>query len=305
MMTTIKSMTVSIILLSSAFCCDATALDDIVDAIHNPVEKTPVQFRTATTLNYVRSSTNPNDVLDEAANVVVSSFSSSSSSSSSSVSRDVAADTDTTEMTMMMNPYTLGCLHTNELVSQIRVCNSEDPPDAAESGKCRTPPIDYMEIRINVDNWESITFEAWILQILLSELLDVPTTIEPGSYAGSLNFYHPDAPMEYGEPGSNDSLRRAYEIGDCRYAAKDKDNYQACTHIDPERWTGTCLSVKEQTFFFTRLWDKRMSASLYRTCQCCKCDSTIVVLFLAELSQVFNIVLKHVIWSTKVLRNHQ
>jgi hypothetical protein len=159
----------------------------------------------------------------------------SSSSSSTSTRRDLS-DTDDTDS---INPYTSGCLHAKELVSQIRVCNSEDPIEASTSGICRLPEVDYMEIRIFSDNWESITFEAWILQIILSELLDVPTTIEAGSYEGSLNFYHPDAPMEYGTPGSNDALQLAYEIGDCRNAEKDIDNYQPCTHIDPERWTGT------------------------------------------------------------------
>ena len=144
------------------------------------------------------------------------------------------------ESNVIINPYTSGCLHTKELVSQIRVCNSEDPLEASASGICRLPEVDYMEIRIFSDNWESITFEAWILQIILSELLDVPTTIEAGSYEGSLNFYHPDAPMEYGIPLSdNEALKFAHGVGDCRLANKDSaDSYEACAHFDPERWTG-------------------------------------------------------------------
>jgi hypothetical protein len=139
-----------------------------------------------------------------------------------------------------INPYTSGCLHAKELVSHLRVCNSEDPVEASASGICRLPGVDYMEIRIFSDNWESITFEAWILQIILSELLDVPTTIEAGSYEGSLNFFHPDAPMEYGIPLSdNEALKLAHGIGDCRNANKHSpDNYEACAHFDPERWTG-------------------------------------------------------------------
>lgn len=140
----------------------------------------------------------------------------------------------------IINPYTSGCLYTKEKVSQIRVCNSEDSIDTINSGiYCRIPDVDYMEIRIFSDNWESITFEAWILQILLSELLDIPTTIETGTYDGLLNFYHRDAPMIYGAPGSNDALQLAYEISDCRLTTKTTTNdYQPCAHIDPERWTG-------------------------------------------------------------------
>jgi hypothetical protein len=158
-----------------------------------------------------------------------------SPSSSYSISRELSLGTNNS-----INPYTSGCLYAKELVSHIRVCNSEDPLEASTSGICRSPEVDYMEIRIFSDNWESITFEAWIIQIILSELLDVPTTVEAGSYEGSLNFYHPDAPMEYGVPLSdNDALKFAYGIGDCRLAMKDSaDSYEACAHFDPERWTG-------------------------------------------------------------------
>jgi hypothetical protein len=77
------------------------------------------------------------------------------------------------------------------------------------------------------------------LTIILSELLDVPTTIEAGSVEGSLNYYHPEAPMVFGTTNSNAALNLAYTLGDCRNANKGVDNYQACAHIDPERWTST------------------------------------------------------------------
>jgi hypothetical protein len=140
------------------------------------------------------------------------------------------------------NPFERGCLFTKGLTSQLRVCNSEDTlPDAIERGICREHDIDYMEIRIYSDNWESILFEAWILQILLSELLGIPSTVEPGSANGALNFYNSQALMEFGEPGSDAALQRAYEIGDCRNANRNAESYQPCTHIDPERWTSTYL----------------------------------------------------------------
>jgi hypothetical protein len=43
---------------------------------------------------------------------------------------------------------------------KLRVCNSEDPPEAAELGICRTPGINYGEIRIASQNWEAAMFEA-------------------------------------------------------------------------------------------------------------------------------------------------
>ena len=203
-------------------------MDGVVESVHDHFQVNMRSGRhTTTSSKYVRMHH------DEPTSHVTDEVSAVSSSLTMNTGRDLEAATANT-----VNPYTSGCLHAKELVSHIRVCNSEDPLDASASGICRSPEVDYMEIRIFSDNWESITFEAWILQIILSELLDVPTTIEAGSYEGSLNFYHPDAPMEYGTPGSNDALQLAYDIGDCRKANKAIDNYQACTHIDPERWTG-------------------------------------------------------------------
>ena len=205
---------------------------DMVEAVMNDllqVNRNSREFRTSATSSYVRLN---NDVptLDTFNEMLLS------SSSSSFTNRELSVATNDNSS----NPYTSGCLHAKELVSHIRVCNSEDSLDAAASGRCRTPDVDYMEIRIFSDNWESVTFEAWILQIILSELLDVPTTIEAGSYDGSLNFYHPDAPLEYGTPLSdNEALKFAYQIGDCRNAKKDNtENYEACAHFEPERWTG-------------------------------------------------------------------
>lgn len=152
------------------------------------------------------------------------------------------------ELTASTNPFERGCLFTKGLTSQLRVCNSEDSlPDALDQGICREHDIDYMEIRIHSDNWESILFEAWILQILLSELLGIPSTVEPGTANGALNFYHADALIEFGKPGSDEALKRAFDIGDCRHANRNAQSYQSCTHIDPERWTSTYLVCCEMS----------------------------------------------------------
>ena len=214
-----------------------SAKEYVVEAIHDhdPMNRSFGSFST-TKSHYVRMN-NINPTLHVTDKVSPSSF-------SFLMSRNLK------ESDEIINPYTSGCLHTKELVSQIRVCNSEDPLEASASGICRLPEVDYMEIRIFSDNWESITFEAWILQIILSELLDVPTTIEAGSYEGSLNFYHPDAPMEYGIPLSdNEALKFAHGVGDCRLANKDSaDSYEACAHFDPERWTGAYKALRERIF---------------------------------------------------------
>ena len=210
-------------------------MDGVVESVHDHFQVNMRSGRhTTTSSKYVRMHH------DEPTSHVTDEVSAVSSSLTMNTGRDLEAATANT-----VNPYTSGCLHAKELVSHIRVCNSEDPLDASASGICRSPEVDYMEIRIFSDNWESITFEAWILQIILSELLDVPTTIEAGSYEGSLNFYHPDAPMEYGTPLSdNDALKFAYGIGDCRKANKDSvDHYEACAHFDPERWTGAYYHI--------------------------------------------------------------
>jgi hypothetical protein len=150
------------------------------------------------------------------------------------------------------NPYVHGCLYEHGLVSRMRVCHSEDVlPDAIQQGHCRSSSdhIEYMEIRIQAEDWESIVYEAWILQVVLSELLNVPTTIETGSVDGSLNFYHPDAPFQYGSTAVVDTtfdaaLHQAYAVQDCRrrrflQQQHNNEDYIPCAHILPERWKGT------------------------------------------------------------------
>jgi hypothetical protein len=72
-----------------------------------------------------------------------------------------------------------------------RVCNSLDPPEAKELGYCRDSPFDYAEVRIASTNWESANLGAWILQILLSEILDVPTSLEGGFPDVKTTFIRP------------------------------------------------------------------------------------------------------------------
>jgi hypothetical protein len=139
------------------------------------------------------------------------------------------------------NPFESGCLSTllpDEYSTKIRVCNSEDPPEAAGAGICRIPDFDYKEIRIFSQNWESVILEDWILQVVLSELLDVPTSIEPGVPGARINLYDSQRNMNYGGSGDWSSIHFAADYGDCRLASK-KNPYEPCAHVVTEVWDST------------------------------------------------------------------
>lgn len=144
------------------------------------------------------------------------------------------------------NPYDRGCL-VQKLPgwNKVRVCNSDDPPDAADRGICRISPLNPMEIRISSQNWEAVFFESWILQIVLSELLDVPTTIETGTPDAKLNLYDPTSPFEYGVSNDWAALERADLIGDCRLASRSPKNYETCAHMIPEIWDARHTWVRD------------------------------------------------------------
>ena len=94
------------------------------------------------------------------------------------------------------NPFIDGCLQQkvdgieNIVEAKLRVCNSDDPPDAVQRKICQEPNpyFNYTEIRIAPADWDSAVFFAWIMQILLSEILLVPATIENGKKESS-SFY--------------------------------------------------------------------------------------------------------------------
>jgi len=130
------------------------------------------------------------------------------------------------------NPFQQGCLHSllgPEAFPDQRVCNSDDPDDAASKGLCSAPTFDYKEIRISNQIWDAPKFSSWAMQILLSELLQVPTTIETFSPDLHFNFYDP-----YGRSDSAlkayayDALRKSHEKGDCR-----KVRSKICSHVFP------------------------------------------------------------------------
>ena len=154
----------------------------------------------------------------------------------------------------------------------MRVCNSEDPPEArgivcidyqslATSATGYDTAIDlttlysdYTEIRIMSQNWESAFFSAWIMQILLSEVLQVPTTLETSVANKYVNFYSPTNEFDYGVSNDWDAIAAANAAphGDCRqrtgkdarqdptgdsHAVTDEE-YVPCGHVIPELWGG-------------------------------------------------------------------
>ncbi|CAB9513658.1 unknown protein (Partial), partial [Seminavis robusta] len=123
------------------------------------------------------------------------------------------------------NPFTVGGCLENLLpedhpsaCKKVRVCNSEDDEMTVRSGHCRqpNPEFEHMEIRILAQNWESSYIMTWLLQILLSEMLDVPTTVETGTPNAKLNFYDASSPLDYGISNDWNAFTTANRVVDCR-----------------------------------------------------------------------------------------
>ena len=79
-----------------------------------------------------------------------------------------------------------------------RVCTSEDPPEHETLGYCVPNEFGYQEIRIASQNWESSFFETWILQVVLSEILGVPTSVETAAADVKVDLYDVENRFEYG-----------------------------------------------------------------------------------------------------------
>eukprot|EP00542_Grammatophora_oceanica_P022352 CAMPEP_0194051936 /NCGR_PEP_ID=MMETSP0009_2-20130614/43127_1 /TAXON_ID=210454 /ORGANISM="Grammatophora oceanica, Strain CCMP 410" /LENGTH=895 /DNA_ID=CAMNT_0038699265 /DNA_START=192 /DNA_END=2879 /DNA_ORIENTATION=+ len=139
--------------------------------------------------------------------------------------------------------------------TKIRVCNSEDDSAASDHDYCRQPNegLEHMEIRIFAQNWEAAAFETWVLQIILSELLDIPATVETGTATGRLNFYDPAAQFVFGRANDYDAIRRANEYEDCRRvvqqepsAGDDDEQYESCAHVILEVWANGHLHAIQE-----------------------------------------------------------
>ena len=109
-------------------------------------------------------------------------------------------------------------------------------------GFCRKSPFDYTEIRIGIGNWESIVLNGYLLQILLSELLDVPTTLESYHFDVNVNLYQKNSNFDFWNAGVSDNyigLGTAARVQDCRTVTRHNDTYEQCFHFSPEVWMST------------------------------------------------------------------
>ena len=102
-------------------------------------------------------------------------------------------------------------------------------------------------------NWESSFFISWILQILLSEVLGVPSTLETGTRDAQLNYYHPDMPFDYGKSNIWDALKvsNEYNTG-CPTISSAEDGegeegqdeeYVPCGHVMAETWPARLVDI--------------------------------------------------------------
>lgn len=118
-----------------------------------------------------------------------------------------------------------------------RVCNSDDlkntSPEESEDDLafCISNEFDYFEIRIHNSNWESSIFLAWIMQIMLMEVLKVPATV--GLKSGNTNitsFYAPSNTIEYSSAAYPWDAIRQSSLEPCENTEED------CVDILPEVW---------------------------------------------------------------------
>ncbi|CAB9515293.1 Metabotropic glutamate receptor 1 [Seminavis robusta] len=152
----------------------------------------------------------------------------------------------------MRNPFSQGCLFSHGVVPHVRLCNSEDSREDMDNGICRAPTLDYMEMRSFGANWESRIFAAWIVQIVLSELVGVPATVESGMSPeeASLNFYDPFPPPElaHGANSKSEALETAFAFEDCRMVQRGGDAHKPCAHFTPEIWDAEANWTQDRVF---------------------------------------------------------
>ena len=142
-----------------------------------------------------------------------------------------------------------------------RVCNSDDSNEngasngdgdasddedesddiVSELGCYLEQQFNYTEIRIHHSNWESSIFYAWILQIILSEILHVPATIGYSKdHTYDASFYNLNSNVAYSASAYPwEAIKNANEIIDCRkFEVEDGSGEEFCAHVMPEVWNG-------------------------------------------------------------------
>lgn len=150
------------------------------------------------------------------------------------------------------NPFFSGCFHQRKpdwtkkrtcsvreaaLLKQLRH-NQNDPP------LCDPPAFEeYMEIRIGAGNWDSATALSWLLQIVLSEIVGVPVSIETAASTSSRDFYDVNGARIDNDSGVNPTvaLAKATAVQDCLAVTQNKrkqsqGEYAPCAHFITEAW---------------------------------------------------------------------
>jgi hypothetical protein len=129
------------------------------------------------------------------------------------------------------NPFVQGCLKTLHVdyMQTTRTCNSDDPADSSDC--IPNTDFEYPEIRIHNGDWESSIFNAWILQILLMEVLQVPVTVGLTTETTAVSgFYSPQSKLTYST--------KATPIDALRGATDCQETNEECAHVLPEVWNG-------------------------------------------------------------------
>jgi len=67
----------------------------------------------------------------------------------------------------VLNSLAQGCLYSHGLHPYVRVCNSDDPPEAIEQGLCRPSEFQYLEIRIKCQVQEIILVFCRVCSVLV------------------------------------------------------------------------------------------------------------------------------------------
>lgn len=149
------------------------------------------------------------------------------------------------------NPFEDGCLKVmaekygkkddsrfSRALEMNRICNSDDKND--ENNQCRKSPLGdiftYEEVRIAPGKRISSVFFSWIYQILLTELMEVPSTLEHGGgRRGDGSFYDRVNGFNTVNTGFEENVVDALleannQNGNCQTADKP------CAHIMPDVW---------------------------------------------------------------------
>ena len=150
-------------------------------------------------------------------------------------------------------------------ILQLRMCNSNDDNDNLDKNQpkqCqRLPyPFNYTEIRIHAGTTDSSLAMAWIYQIVLSELYQVPVTLVGKDIPEdnrALSFYAPTALFMDNEPTTNQYYYTMHADQPYDWDALEMTNLVAdgdCRHADPFRLP--CAHVLSQIWMEEERWDR-------------------------------------------------